>query len=143
MFIAPQITTEGALRIIEMQINAMRPNAPLGIWLYIRPHKKIRSYQQNRYLRAVLQNIVKFGQDTGFRPEGVPKWAMRAEILHEFFKALYGTESTAKLSTKEFGEYVDRLQADMITQSQGMYQPIIPDDPYMASLENRKGEHHA
>jgi hypothetical protein len=136
IFIAPQISTDGALRLIGQKLDAMRESAPLGFQVDIQPHKKQRTYQQNSLYWAVVDNIVRFANDTGFRPEllGVMPRVVSRDLLHELIKLHFSVPSTAKLSTAEFGRFIDALQLLMTEQSRGEYNPIIPDEPYLSSL---------
>lgn len=132
MFFQYGIPTENILRWLQPQIDAAQN--PNGIDIVVAPHKKQRSYRQNRYLMEVCANIVRFYQDTGFLPQGCPRWCMTTQIQKEFWKALLGVTETHKLSTKQFGEFVDKIQAEMVQQSGGEYQPIVPDSDYLTSL---------
>ena len=135
MHIPPNMPKEAILTTVERQLDILLPLAPLGIELSLRARKKRRSVQQNRYLMAVMQNIVQFYQETGFRPDDIPDWAMRTDVLKEFFKHRFGVPHTRKLSTKEFGEFVDKIQHMMLEQSNGEYEVIIPPDLYHESWE--------
>jgi hypothetical protein len=80
---------------------------------------------------------VRFANDHGFRPtllEVQPRVVSR-DLLHELVKLHFGVHSTAKLSTAEFGKFIDALQLLMTEQSHGEYPVIIPDDPAWAAME--------
>jgi hypothetical protein len=118
----------------------MAPTAQHGIDIMILPHKKQRTYRQNQFLAAILQNIIRFYQVSGFAVDGLPQWAMSDMVLREYFKQKFGVASTAKLSTAEFGQYCDQIQQLMIKQSRGNYTPIIPDDAALAAWEKEQKE---
>lgn len=132
MFFQNGIPTDNICKWLRVQIDAMQNKD--GIDIIIAPHKKQRTYRQNRYLMEVCANIVRFYQDTGFLPENCPRWAMTTQIQKEFWKAVLGIVHTSKLSTRELGEFVDKIQAEMVRQSGGEYQPIVPESDYLIGL---------
>ena len=134
MFFPANTTTDTILKYLNQQLAAIKKDN--GVDVVIKPHTKQRTLRQNKFFHAVCANIVKFYQDTGFMPTGLSPWAMRPDIIKEFFKAFFGVEHTSKLTTKELGEFVDRIQALMVEQSNGEYEPIIPEDDYLVGLEN-------
>ena len=136
IFIAPQISTDSALRIIGQKLEAMRAAAPLGFEVEIRPYKKHRTNQQNKLYWAVIENIMRFCIETGFRPQliGVRPRFMNRELLGELVKAHFEIKSTSKLSTAEFGKFIDELQLMITEQSRGNYNPIIPDEQFLQQL---------
>ena len=117
-----------------MQLPAVMAASKYGIDIEIKAHKKIRSCQQNRYLMAVMQAVVEFYQRTGFKPDNLADWTMRTDVLKEFWKARFGITETHKLSTKEFCEFIDNIQLEMVNQSGVEYESIIPPDYYGESL---------
>lgn len=141
MFFGPVVSTETILKWVGAQVDAMRVNAPHGIDIEVRAHKKQRTYQQNALYWSVVDHIVKFCSDTGFRPQllGVMPRAISRDLLHEMIKLHFSVPSTAKLSTAEFGTFIDSLQLMMVEQSHGEYQPIIPDDLMWAGMEAIEG----
>lgn len=134
MYFQKIVSLENIMKWVQLQIPAVMNGSEYGIDIEIKQHKKTRSYQQNRYLMAVMQAIVKFYLDTGFRPYNLESWAMRTDVLKEFWKAHFGIKETHKLTTKEMVDFVDGIQAIMIEQSHGEYVPIIPEDLYIESL---------
>jgi len=131
----PGITSNDSIsEWVARQIDATRGAVKYGWDVEIRPYKKRRSYQQKRYLMAVMENIVRFYHDTGYMPNGCGAWAMRTDVQKEYWKARMGVGSTAKLSTKEFGDFVDRIQGTMAAESDGEYEIITPPDVYLESL---------
>ncbi len=134
MFFQKIVQTENISQWVAKQIEATREVVKYGWDIEVRPHKKQRSYQQNRYLMAVMENIIKFYNDTGFMPQGCASWAMRTDVQKEYWKARLGVGSTAKLSTTEFCDFVDKIQGTMAAESGGEYEIITPPDAYMESL---------
>lgn len=132
MFFQYGIPTENICAWLRPQINAAQN--PNGIDVVVAPHKKIRTVRQNRYLMEVCANIVRFYHETGFAPQGCPAWAMQTQVQKEFWKGYFGVLQTRNMSTKELGEFVDKIQAEMVAQSGGEYQPIVPDSDYLTSL---------
>ena len=47
-----------------------------------------------------------------------------------WFCAKYDMKHTSCSNTKEMVDFIDRVQRDMIEQTQGEYEPIIPDDKW-------------
>lgn len=134
MFFMNAVSTDCICDAVRRQIDATRGVVKYGWDVEVKPHKKPRTYQQNRYLMAVLQNIVLFYHETGYMPSGCGAWAMRTDVLKEYWKARLGVGSTAKMSTAEFGEFVDKIQGTMAAESGGEYQIITPPDEYSNGL---------
>lgn len=110
-----------------------------GYDVELRPHRHQRSNEQNRFLMAVLTQMVRFYENTGFRPCGLGAWAMRTDILKEFWKARLGVVSTAKLSTVDFGRFVDAIQNHMVVETNGEWEILEPDSAYVRSLYEQGG----
>lgn len=134
MFFQKQIPIENIINWCQVQIPAVMNASQYGIDIEIKQHKKIRSYMQNRYFMEVLQHIIRFYQETGFKPYNLEDWAMDTDCLKVFWKKRFAVEKTSKLSTKEFGEFVDNIQREMVEISGGNYEMIIPPDYYVDSL---------
>lgn len=120
---------------VSTQLSAVCSVAKQGVDVEIRPHRNPRSTQQNRFLMAILVALVRFYHETGFIPTGLSPWAMRTDILKEFYKAKFGILHTHKLSTSEFSKFVDGIQFDLVEQTCGEWQILQPDSVYMKSLE--------
>lgn len=136
MHFPQDVETYKILQWVQSQINATRNAVPLGWDISITPTKKQRTATQNRFLMAVLQHIVQFHLDTGFCPSGCAPWAMRTDVQKEYWKSLFGISSTAKLSTAEFADFIDWIQATVAAESHGEYEILTPPDEY-AELINR------
>lgn len=95
----------------------------------IRPFVKKRTLPQNDWLFAVYENIVKFYDETGFKPDNIQVLYINKGLIHEYFKARFGLKTTTKLNTKEIGEYIEKIQLLMTEQSKGNYSPIYPEEP--------------
>lgn len=134
MFFQNITTTDSICAWVARQLDATRDAVKYGWDIEIRPHKKQRSYQQNRYLMAVMEHIVRFYHETGFMPEGCAPWSMRTDVQKEYWKARIGVGATSKLSTAEFGEFIDRIQGTMAAETGGIYEIITPPDAYLDSL---------
>lgn len=106
----------------------------------IKPYRKNRSSAQNRTMWAWLHVL---SEHTGYD----------AEELHELFKArflgvearevmgqqVFITKSTAKLTTQQFAEYMNKIEA--VAAEMGVRLPI-PDDYAYAMHHDSKGENH-
>ena len=134
MFFQNIVATDSISAWVAKQIDATRGAVKYGWDVDVRPHKKPRTVPQNRYLMAVLTHIVQFYNDTGFMPVGCGAWAMRTDVLKEYWKSRFGVTSTAKLSTAEFGEFVDKIQGAMAMESGGEYEIITPPDEYLEMI---------
>ena len=110
-----------------------------GYDVELRPHKKQRTTNQNKFFMAIMVAIVRFYQNTGVMPAGLSPWAMRTDILKEFYKARFGVVSTAKLDTKAFGEFIDNIQRTLVEESGGEWEVLEPDSDYLRSLMNDMG----
>ena len=130
------VQTENITKWVASQIDATRSVTKYGWDITITPHKKSRTSQQNRFLMTVLNNIVLFSQRTGYVCPGLQQWAMQPSILKEYWKYRLGCLSTAKLSTAEFGQFIDQIQATMASETNGNYEIITPPDEY-SQLINR------
>lgn len=132
MFFPAGISESVIMEWCEKQIPAVMSAAKHGIDVSIKPHKKLRTLEQNDYWWLIMDHIHDFSEETGWRPKQLSclQW-LAPKFLHEFFKAIYGIETTTKLSTKEFYELTNRLQNDMITTTRGEYEPIIPPDKFL------------
>lgn len=120
---------------VATQLGAIFLVAKNGIDIEIKPHKQPRSNEQNRFLMVIMQHIVKFYQETGFMPEGCERWMMRTDIQKEYWKNRFGIEHTSKLSAKEFGEFIDNIQRELIEETCGEWEIIETDSAYLKSLE--------
>lgn len=134
MFFQNIVATDSISAWVAKQIDATRGAVKYGWDVDVRPHKKPRTAAQNRYLMAVMENIIKFYNDTGFMPQGCASWAMRTDVQKEYWKARLGVGSTAKLSTTEFCDFVDKIQGTMAAESGGEYEIITPPDEYIEMI---------
>lgn len=134
MFFKANAPLEQITDWIGQQLSAVHPVAKNGIDVIIKPHKQWRTNEQNRFLMVVLSELVKFYHETGFIPDGLKKWEMRADILKEFYKAKFGIEHTRTLDKKAFGEFIDGIQRELVEETQGEWQILQTDSAYLLSL---------
>lgn len=136
MFFPAGISQTAIMEWCEKQIPAVMNASKHGIDIDIKPHKKLRTLEQNSYWWKIMDHIHKFSEDTGWKPRGLEnlQW-LSSDFLHLFFKSIYGIKSTRKLSTKEFYELTNKLQNDMLTTTHGEYEPIIPPDKFLQHYE--------
>lgn len=134
MFFRQDATISEIFSWAQDQINAIRPISKHGIIVDIKPYKKPRSNEQNRFLMVVINRIVQFYHETGFMPAGCEKWMMRTDILKEYWKARFGIEHTAKLSTKDFTDFIDGIQHELVEETNGEWEIITTDTAYLKGL---------
>lgn len=134
MFFNNNTSLEQIKKWLDIQLTAVKPVAKNGIDIEIKPHKTQRTKDQNRFLMVVLSALVKFYHETGFIPTGLSAWAMRTDILKEFYKARFGVISTQKLDTKSFSEFIDNIQRTLVEETQGEWEIIETDSAYLKSL---------
>ena len=139
MYFAPETSFDVIVGWLGKQYHAVKSSAPHGLDVELRPHRRQRSNEQNRFLMAILTALVRFYHSTGFIPLGLSPWAMRTDILKEFYKARFGVVSTAKLSTKAFGEFVDNIQQSLLQETNGEWELLEPDSAYLRSLYEQGG----
>lgn len=124
---------------VAKQFTAMSHTAKHGFDVELRPHRRQRSTEQNRFLMAIMVAVVRFYQETGFMPSGLSAWAMRTDILKEYYKARFGVSSTAKLDTRAFGEFIDSIQRSLVEESNGCWEILEPDSAYLRALVEHGG----
>lgn len=89
---------------------------------------RTRTIPQNKFMWAVYKNIVLFWADTGFVPDNLNVKFINSDFLHKYFSARFDVHTTTKFTTVEMMEYVDKIQQLMIEQTDGQYEPIIPEE---------------
>lgn len=110
-------------------------DAGKGVDVIIREHIHKRTLEQNNYLFAVYRHIQDFYTETGFVIDGLAINFLTVDFLHEYFKARYGIRKTSKLSTGEMVKYIDGIQNEMVLQTGGEYQAIIPPDRFLEGID--------
>lgn len=134
MFFKQDTSSADIVIWVKNQIAHILPISHNGIDVEIKPHKRQRSNNQNRFLMAILVAVVKFYHETGFMPSGLSHWAMRTDILKEYYKARFGIGSTANLDTVAFKKFTDEIQHSLILESYGKWEWLEPDSAYLKSL---------
>lgn len=134
MFFHKDIPYKEIQNWITIQLPSVYQASKNGIDIEIKPHKQQRSNEQNKFLMAILCQLVKFHNETGFMPQGCDRWMMRTDILKEYYKARYGVEHTHKLSTAEFTKFIDFIQQSLVEESQGEWEILTTDSMYLKSL---------
>lgn len=107
-----------------------------GVDVIVREHTHKRTLEQNNYLFAVYRHIQDFYTETGFIIDGLELNFLTVDFLHEYLKARYGIRKTSKLSTKEMVKYIDDIQNEMVLQTEGEYQAIIPPDRFLEGFDD-------
>ena len=139
MYFAPETSLESIVGWISKQYRAVSTSAPHGLDVSLAPHQRRRSNEQNRFLYAVLTAVVRFYHETGFRPGDVSQYNMDVESLKSYWKGRWGVSHTSKLSTKNFGEFVDFIQREMVEGTNGEWEVLEPDSAYIKSLIEQGG----
>lgn len=121
------------------QLCAVFPLAKDGVDIEIKPHRKQRTIQQNRFFMAIMVALVRFYNETGFMPDGCQPWMMRTTVLKEYWKDRYGVQSTSKLSAAEFGKLCDFTQNTLVQETAGEWEVLEPDSAYLQSLIEQGG----
>lgn len=134
MYFAPGTSLESIVGWISKQYRAVSTSAPHGLDVDLKPHKRQRSTQQNRFLMAIMVALVRFYQETGFCPKGVSPWGMRVDVLKVYYKARFGVGSSSKLDSKAFGEFVDNIQRSLVEETGGQWEILDPDSAYVRAL---------
>jgi hypothetical protein len=119
---------------INTQLSVVHPVAKEGLDVIIKPHKSWRSNEQNRFLMVIMQKIVIFYHETGFMPAGCQKWMMRVDLQKEYWKARFGIEHTRTLDKKQFGDFIDGIQRELVEETNGEWEIIETDSAYLLSL---------
>lgn len=134
MFFKQDTSIEQITEWVAGQLSAVHPVAKNGIDITIKPHKNLRSIQQNRFFSVIIITQIRMFHETGFMASGLEPWMHQQEILRFYWKARYGIEHTSKLSTKAFGEFVDFIQKTLVEESGGNWEILSPDSMYLQSL---------
>lgn len=130
MFIPQSASINGILAYLKPVIEATLNSSQFGIDIEVKKHARKRTTDQNAYLWAIYQNIVKFYNETGFTPDNIKVRFLNSDLLHEYFKARFDVKTTTKMTTADFSTYTDGIQLLMTEQSGGEYQPIYPETTY-------------
>lgn len=134
MFFRNDTDLEEITNWMAEQLSAVHKVAKHGIDITIRPHQNPRTTQQNRFLAVVIMAQIRFYHETGFMASGLQPWMHQPEILRFYWKNRFGIETSAKLSTKGMGEYIDFIQNTLVEESNGEYQVLTTDSMYLQSL---------
>ncbi|MBQ2016996.1 MAG: hypothetical protein II208_00515 [Alphaproteobacteria bacterium] len=124
---------------VAQQYGAVSGRAKHGFDVELRPHRRQRSNEQNRFLHAILQAMVVFYRNTGFVPAGLSPWAMQVDVLKVYWKSRYGIQTTRNLTTAEFTKFIDFIQLTMVEESNGCWEILTTDSQYLKSLEEYYG----
>ena len=131
MFFRFGTSVESIIKSIKPNLEAMVYTARNGIDVNIKQHFRKRTNDQNRLLWEIYSHIVSFYYDTGFIIDNLKLNFITTEFLHEYFKVRFNVKTTTNLNTKDFSSFIDKIQNEMITQTNGEYEPIIADDNYI------------
>ena len=118
---------EEFIRRLRQQAELTLVYNPLKVEVKI--YQKTRSLEQNRYMWAVFQHIADFYQETGFMPDNLNNSLkfFNKDVAKIWFCAKYDVPHTSSENTKQMVDFIDAVQADMIQQTKGEYQPIYPE----------------
>ena len=132
------VNIDNAIKSIRSQIiDILGSGKPADV--IVKEYKKVRTNQQNKWLWEVYNHMSRFFDETGFVVKVFSRLPcvlsdtpyLPGEMLHAYYKMLLGHRTTTNLSTKEFGEYVEKIQIDWITESKGNYQGLYPQSNYI------------
>ncbi len=119
MFFHKAANIDGILLFIRPKLEATLNSSKYGIDIEIKKHSQTRSLEQNKYLWAIYDHIVKFWKSTGFIVDNLPLRFVTSNFLHEYFKNRFDHRTTTKMTTAEFMNYTDSIQNLIIEQSKG------------------------
>lgn len=111
------VPTSGNLSLSDMQSQLLREqlqrNEGMEMQLSVEPYKHPRTNQQNKYLWSVVYKAI--SDHTGHHVNEIHDACKKMFLAPNFVRMGSKEEqiagSTTELSTKEFGEYVDRVIA--------------------------------
>lgn len=112
----------------EIEMRLIRPLKALlescknGVDVEIKEHTTRRSTAQNAFYWANLTDVCKILNEAGCR-YGKYEIPYSAELIHEINKAVIGEKSTARMSVKDFTEYMDKVLAFWIEKTGGYFVP--------------------
>ena len=121
-----------SFRALHTQAKTMLENGKV-VEVVVSEFKPKRTNAQNDFLWVLYKHLVDFYDNTGFVIDELDVMFLKSGFLHEYCKARFDVKSTAKLDRKAFCEYVDKIQFEMMTQSKGNYEYLIP-TPDLISL---------
>lgn len=139
MFFSHDASLEQMHKWFDGQLLAVYQIAKDGLDIEVKPHRKPRTVQQNRFFMAIMVALVKFYNETGFMPEGCKPWMMRTDILKEYWKYRHGVKSSSKLSATDFGKLCDFVQDTLVQETMGEWEVLEPDSAYLQSLIENGG----
>ena len=134
MFFNKDTSLQEIHRWLDAQVVAVHAVAKNGMDIDVKPHRTIRSNEQNRFLMVIMVAIVRFYNETGFMPDGFRPWMMRTDILKEYYKNRFGVANTHKLDTGAFSQFIDQIQQSLVEESGGEWQILTTDSAYLKSL---------
>lgn len=123
MIITKQEQLDDSIRALRMQAYELL-KAGKVVEAVVKQKVNRRSTLQNSFLHLMFEKMSRFCQETGYNPYDVKY--ISAELIKEFSKAFYGIKNTSKLNTKEFGEFVDKVQLQWVEDTCGEYEILIP-----------------
>ena len=112
----------------EIEMRLVRPLKALiascknGVDVEIKEHTTRRSTAQNAFYWANLTDIAKVLSDAGMG-YGDFNIAFTPEVLQEINKPVFGVKTTARMNSKDFTEYMDKVLAFWIEKTHGFFVP--------------------
>lgn len=112
----------------EIDLRVLRPLKALiaaskdGVDVEIKPHKRKRSNEQNRFYWLNVGEIVNVLNDAG-ATYGDFKLPYSSEIVHEINKRIFGEKTTTKMSVADFSAYMEKVFAFWIEKTAGFFIP--------------------
>lgn len=121
------------------QLTAIKDIAKDGFDIDIKPHRKKRTIQQNKFLFVILEEIVKFHHNTGYVVPGLCAHVMCKDVLKVYWTGRFGVESTKNMSAADFGKLCDFIQQNMVQETNGAWEILDPESDYVKALIEQGG----
>lgn len=101
-----------------------------GIDVEVKEHKHKRTNAQNDYYWVFNTELADFLKKAGVR-YGKHNLPYNKNLVHDINKAVFGIETTTKMSTKEFCEYMMELFVFWNDETNGMFEMSELPDTYL------------
>ena len=126
MYFSPYMSADQVLQHIKPKLEVVIKNCHYQYSIDIKNCKKKRTIDQNSYMWAIFDHIVKFNHATGFIPDSLNLNFITADFLHEYFKARFDVKQTKDMDYDTHWDFCQQIQQLMIEQTKGEYDPIYP-----------------
>lgn len=134
MWFSTHAPLSGIQNWFNNQLAAVFPLSKDGVDIEIKPHRKKRTIQQNKFLFVILDEIVRFHHETGYVVPGLCAHVMCKDVLKVYWTGRFGVESTKNMSAADFGKLCDFIQQTMVQETNGSWEILDPESDYVRSL---------